>query len=207
MPRQTSQLQHQTRPSPTFSEGSLAVVMEVRRCRRPSSAPAFSSPGGRKHSGRFVRSADFLPSSSRCFREGEMEIPPDKSSSAHSCAACHARKVRCDATFVKGSRQACTHCQRGNVDCIPHVRKRRKDASTPQANSLKRPRRQSPSVGSKGLQSTPQATKASPPSSYLGRSEYVPAHIPIDEEDASRYGEHVRPASMTQTLPLGSATR
>ncbi|KAK4556664.1 hypothetical protein LTR86_006235 [Recurvomyces mirabilis] len=126
------------------------------------------------------------------------------STTAQACASCHARKVRCDSVYsALSGPQPCTACQKAGTECRPHQRKRRREASSDAATvQSKRPLPLNDDVVSvlpaqNTIHSRGPVTKASPQSSYLGRSEYVPAHVPIDEEDASRYEGHTHLTSST----------
>ena len=130
------------------------------------------------------------------------------STTAPACAACHSRKVRCDVSYSELSgRQDCTACQKAGVACKPHQRKRRKEASPSTQSKKARPLNSEtllpPSAQNVNL-TKPPVTKVSPQSSYLGRSEYVPAHVPIDEEDASRYEGHTHLTSSTDHATVDS---
>ncbi|EMC99260.1 hypothetical protein BAUCODRAFT_396759 [Baudoinia panamericana UAMH 10762] len=144
--------------------------------------------------------------------------------SAKACSTCHSRKVRCDIGVVG---PICSNCSKAGAECIPHVRKRKRDLDlihesqhkqqppptdhrhvkrisadhpieiSPQSSYLVRVEQQPQTDGRPAKRvSIEPPIGISPQSSYLGRAEYVPAHIPIDEEDASRYHNiHHTPSS------------
>ncbi|KAI1614338.1 fungal-specific transcription factor domain-containing protein [Exophiala viscosa] len=110
-------------------------------------------------------------------------LPVKANKPGQACAHCHARKIKCHITPFTGEPLGpCPNCQKLGIECRPHIRKRKRDNDVPQ---------QLPSPTAHGRlddNSLNMATSASPlESSYLGRSDYLDAHVPIDEAHASQY--------------------
>lgn len=130
-------------------------------------------------------------------------VPVKAHRQGQACAHCHARKIKCHITPSTGETHGpCPNCQKLGIECRsvawlnpiimsvtnsygrPHIRKRKRDSDAP-------PSLRSATAHDSGRleDHNLNATDSTSPleSSYLGRSDYLDAHVPIDEAHASQY--------------------
>ncbi|OAG39438.1 hypothetical protein AYO21_06266 [Fonsecaea monophora] len=129
------------------------------------------------------------------------------SKQGNACEACHTRKVRCDKNLHESTREVCSNCRDAGRACL----KRRRQVflrdgaassastgaaaaatSSSPARSIKEDEKfRLPAIGetSRKRMRTTITTTLTPSqhSSYLGRADYIPAHVEIDEDDATHY--------------------
>ncbi|KIW66463.1 hypothetical protein PV04_05798 [Phialophora macrospora] len=108
--------------------------------------------------------------------------PPLPVKRATACESCHKRKVRCDLNLHESTRECCSNCRDSQTPCLPHTRKRRRVDSETDASPLPVEVKKARPLTDGDGPGTP-AQQAS----YLGRSDYLTAHLDIDEDDATHY--------------------